>query len=84
MRALQGMWTKAASLNPTGCLQVRFNVVRQLEHLRSHPAVREAEASGTLKLHGWVYDFVTGEISVLNSKTTEFLPFAATENAAAV
>jgi carbonic anhydrase len=57
--------------------QVRFNVIRQLEQLRTHPAVREAEAGGKLKLHGWVYDFESGEIVKLDSESGEFLPIVA-------
>ncbi len=44
---------------------VRRNVVRQLEHLRTYPFVQEAEADGRLSLHGWVYDFVTGQLDVV-------------------
>ena len=46
--------------------QVAANVKRQLENLRTHPSVAEAEACGNLQLHGWVYDFVTGKLTVLD------------------
>lgn len=55
--------------------QVRFNVIRQLDDLRTHPSVRQAEEAGDLTLHGWVYDFAAGEIFVLRQDTGEFLPF---------
>jgi carbonic anhydrase len=43
---------------------VAANVLAQLDHLRTHPSVAEAEASGDLTLHGWVYDFEAGRIFV--------------------
>ena len=39
---------------------VRENVLLQLEHLRTYDAVRDAERTGTLALHGWVYHLETG------------------------
>lgn len=39
------------------------NVVAQLEHLRTHPAVQERLARGDLRLHGWVYHLERGEVS---------------------
>jgi carbonic anhydrase len=46
-------------------LIVEENVRLQLEHLNDYPFVRKAREKGTLKLHGWVYDLETGEITVL-------------------
>jgi carbonic anhydrase len=46
-------------------LIVEENVRLQLEHLNDYPFVRQACQKGTLRLHGWVYDLETGEISVL-------------------
>jgi len=34
----------------------------QIENLRTHPSARDAEASGTLRLHGWIYRFERGEV----------------------
>ncbi len=45
---------------------VAANVALQLEHLRSHPSVAEAEAEGRLELHGWVYLFEAGEVAVVD------------------
>lgn len=44
---------------------VRANVRYQLGHLRTHPAVARAEAEGRTRLSGWVFDFVTGALEVL-------------------
>lgn len=41
---------------------VEENVLVQLEHLRTYPCVAAKLACGTLKLHGWVYKIVTGEV----------------------
>ena len=38
------------------------NVLLQLTHLRTHPAVAERIADGTLALYGWVYDIGTGAV----------------------
>lgn len=41
---------------------VRENVLLQLDHLRSYDAVRDAEGSGRLALHGWVYHLESGAL----------------------
>ncbi len=41
---------------------VAANVLTQLDHLRTHPAVAAAEERGALTLHGWIYCFERGEV----------------------
>jgi carbonic anhydrase len=41
---------------------VEENVLAQLENLRTHPSVAAALARDELKLHGWVYEFQTGQV----------------------
>ena len=41
---------------------IRANVRLQLENLKLYPFVRAALDAGELDLHGWVYDFVTGDV----------------------
>jgi len=41
---------------------VEENVLVQLEHLRTHPAVAAASAREALSLYGWVYQFETGRV----------------------
>ena len=41
---------------------VEENVRLQLSHLETYPYIREALATGKLKLHGWVYDLAGQEI----------------------
>lgn len=60
-------------------LVIEANVVQQLDHLRQHPAVRDGLAAGTLKLHGWVYDIVSGEIRALDAESGAFQPLPALE-----
>ncbi len=55
---------------------IQNNVLLQLEHLRSHDFVREAEEAGKIELHGWVYRFETGEILEYNPKQDRFIPLA--------
>ncbi|ALN58370.1 carbonate dehydratase [Lysobacter enzymogenes] len=38
------------------------NVVGQLEHLRTLPAVAAAIANGSLAIHGWIYDIAHAEL----------------------
>ena len=48
----------------SGCLDdlTRENVVQQLQHLRTHPAVAAKLATGQIELHGWIYNIETGEV----------------------
>ncbi len=41
---------------------VEENVLVQLEHLRTYPPIAAALARDELKLHGWVYEFETGQV----------------------
>ena len=53
---------------------VAANVVVQLENLRTHPCVAEAVARKELAVHGWVYDFVTGAVTVYDEEQRRFVP----------
>jgi carbonic anhydrase len=52
---------------------VEANVIVQLDHLRTHPAVTEALSAGRLSLHGWVYHIATGEVTAYNADWREFV-----------
>ncbi|RDV25106.1 carbonic anhydrase [Alteromonas aestuariivivens] len=52
----------------------RENVVQQLQHLRTHPAVAAKIATGQVKLHGWVYDIEKGEILCFDEASQSFNP----------
>lgn len=52
------------------------NVRLQFENLRSHACVREAEGSGRVSLHGWMYEMGTGAVLALDESAGEFVPVA--------
>lgn len=51
---------------------VKENVLVQLDHLRTHPAVAAGVATGRVKLHGWVYQFETGEVFAFDPAEQRF------------
>lgn len=53
---------------------IEQNVLVQLEHLKTHPAVAAALADRTLRLHGWVYHFETGAVDAYDPLTGRFVP----------
>lgn len=50
------------------------NVIQQLQHIKTHPAVAAKIATDQIKLHGWVYDFESAEIKTYDEATREFKP----------
>jgi len=48
---------------------IRTNVLIQLDNLRTHDCVRDREAAGTLRLHGWLYDVHAGTIQAWDPAT---------------
>jgi carbonic anhydrase len=50
------------------------NIVCQIAHLRTHPSVASAIASGQLALHGWFVDIHAGAIFALDSERGQFQP----------
>lgn len=66
----------AGQLDAPDALQraVEANVIVQLDHLRSHPAVADKLDAGRIKLHGWVYHIATGEVTSYDANRREFLP----------
>ncbi|MFO0756597.1 MAG: carbonic anhydrase [Byssovorax sp.] len=54
---------------------VEENVLTQIEHLRTHPAVRARLSRGALSLHGWVYKLETGETFQYDAGQVAFVPF---------
>ena len=47
-------------------------VIASLNQLRTFPFVREREADGRLRLHGWFYGIATGVLSIYDPKTDRF------------
>jgi carbonic anhydrase len=48
------------------------NVLLQLAHLRTHPAVASRLANGKIGLHGWVYHIETGDVTCYDEQCGEF------------
>jgi carbonic anhydrase len=53
------------------------NVVGQIEHLRTLPAVAAAMANGSLRIHGWIYDIAKTEITAFDPAEGRFRPLVA-------
>ena len=48
-------------------------VLRSLEMLRTFPFIREREADGRLRLHGWFYGIASGVLSIYDPQTDRFV-----------
>ena len=57
-------------------LLTEYNVLTQLENLKTHPAVEERLAKGDLALQGWVYDIENGTVLAANPDTGDFQPLS--------
>jgi carbonic anhydrase len=55
---------------------IEENVLVQLEHLRTLPAVASRLVKGDLHLHGWVYKIETGEVFAYEPTSGQFVPLA--------
>ncbi|MFK8031267.1 MAG: carbonic anhydrase [Gammaproteobacteria bacterium] len=51
---------------------LKQNVMLQIQHLKTHPAVAARLAKGDLQLHGWVYDIKTGAVVALDEAGENF------------
>ncbi len=53
---------------------IEQNVLVQIEHIQTYPAVRQAAAEGRLRLHAWVYRFESGEVIAYDAGLDAFVP----------
>ncbi|MBV8400263.1 MAG: carbonic anhydrase [Acetobacteraceae bacterium] len=53
---------------------VEQNVLTQLDHLRTHPAVAARLAEGRLGVHGWTYEIGTGSVAMFDPAAGRFVP----------
>ena len=53
---------------------IRGNVIAQLAHLKAQPSVAWALKQGTLAVHGWYYDILSGQIERYDEKLRRFVP----------
>lgn len=56
------------------------NIIAQISHLRTHPAVAAGIARGEITLHGWMVDIHAGQVLGLNGDTGEFVPLREDRN----
>ena len=49
-------------------------VIVALENLQTFPWIKERVAQGKLKLHGWYFDIVNGEMRAYDPQTLKFIP----------
>ncbi|MEW6775800.1 MAG: carbonic anhydrase [Bdellovibrionota bacterium] len=59
-------------LPPHNCLS-QLNVLEQIEHLRTYPAVREREQQGKLRLHAWWFDIAEAQVLSYDEASKSFL-----------
>ena len=59
------------------------NVLVQLEHLRTCPAVASRISKGKVQLHGWMYKIDTGEVFQYDWNEKQFLPLSVLASARA-
>jgi len=57
-------------------LLTKLNVVQQMKHLESHPAVVERLLQRRLTIDGWVYEIHTGKVESFNLTTGRFEAFS--------
>lgn len=55
---------------------IKENVLVQLDHLRTLPAVAVRLGRGDIKLHAWVYEIETGQVYAFDAEDQAFHPLA--------
>jgi carbonic anhydrase len=55
---------------------IRGNVIAQFMNLKAQPAVRQAMDEGTLRVHGWYYDILSGRIEQYDEVQRRFVAWA--------
>jgi carbonic anhydrase len=71
--AREGLGPPPPGLAPHDHLSQR-NTLRQVEHLRTYPIVRDAVAAGALRLHAWWFDIARAEVLEHDAATDRFVP----------
>jgi carbonic anhydrase len=60
---------------------IEENVLVQIEHLQTLPAVAARRARGAIHLHAWVYQFETGDVFAYDPRQQQFAPLRRLERA---
>lgn len=53
----------------------QFNVLRQMENLKTYPIISERLKAGSLKLHGWWFDISRADVYAYEESTGTFVLF---------
>lgn len=78
LKYVETAWQYREPGDPTGderaqhTALIHANIVAQLHNLKTHPAVAAGLANGTLQIHGWYYDIMTGAIEAYDQQTRRF------------
>ena len=54
------------------CLITEYNVLAQIENLKSHPSVDARVLRGEVEIRGWVYDIGDGSVWSADPETGRF------------
>jgi carbonic anhydrase len=80
LKYVEAAWQYRGSDDPMGdekaqhTALIHANVIAQLHNLKTHPEVATALAGGTLQVHGWYYDIMTGAIEAYDEQARRFVP----------
>jgi carbonic anhydrase len=55
---------------------IEENVLVQLENLQTLPIVASRLVRGDLRLHGWIYEFRTGQVFAYDPAAEQYVPIA--------
>jgi carbonic anhydrase len=61
-------------------LITEYNVLKQIENLKSHPSVHSRLTGGEVDIRGWVYDIGNGSVSAAEPDTGEFVRIGSTSD----
>lgn len=51
----------------------QINVLQQMDHIKSHPFVREKMNTGTLRIHGWWFDIAQANVYCYEEEFNKFI-----------
>ena len=66
-------WPVDASIEDRQHALAMENVVAQIQHLRTHPAVATGLAAGALTLHGWLFEIEYGRVLAYDGEAQHFV-----------
>ena len=66
-------WPVDASIEDRQHALAMENVVAQIQHLRTHPAVATGLATGALTLHGWLFEIEYGRVLAYDGEAQHFV-----------